>query len=477
MNIVLLLRLLIFYAFTAPGLSNEKIDSLQQSFDYDLNGGVRYARVGDIIVENDYVVKNKLGRNYLEFFSEGNWQSPEIYSSKTRILFDSTKEVIYEGESHYFKHIFVDENNELILLTDQFAQGQSYFSVFDFDGKVAFHGRYDEALHSAEKQESIIDYYTSRYKNKFGLSWFGYGQEEELSVDDAAEEETAVITLSCGRIPTWFDKIVKFNFDFYGEVTGFDFNRDDEVYRLDFAKYKSRQNEVRSAAEDEVNSTHPLNCPHDSEEINYYSGSLYSRWCENSNGVRQGPFEKWVSKQTLSEEFSELALNLDSTQNWQYVGGGQYEDGAREGFWRLVEATNSVYTSQCEFSGGLLHGKCEDWDAEYKVTAEFQEGVIHGDYISRDEGVVDENCYYDNGYKSGECNFYDEGKLSSRCHYNGESRTGFCEDYDYYTGLLESQCDMFDNLYHGYCTYYNEDGSTKSRTHYRFDQELEEERY
>jgi antitoxin component YwqK of YwqJK toxin-antitoxin module len=405
---------------------------------------------------------------FQELFSISDNIQDKRYQYTLTIMDLSTGEILFEDASPDFDLVFVDTEQDTLILVQRLDYTAGEIWALTTEGDIFYQAAFNtlEDRKQVSRSLSAISYLTSQ--ENISSKHVNY---DIVSNDNESEGEARVI-IACGRIPYWLASIESIEFDYENNLSGFTFkNHEQEFYFFDLNLASRIKTELKEEFRQELKSETLFLCPDGFSLGDNLYGRHYSRWCEDTNASQQGPVEVWtkIDKYQSIEASQTESETMETTSSFILIGTGQYVDGQKEGDWKL-HSIDLEYSDQCEFDGGLLHGTCLSNDYETEIVTPFKDDLTNGWVIDSYDGVIESECHYQDGYRYGECTSRDNGFIDESCIYNGLSKTGICTEYFQSSMQIKSVCEMFDGQYHGTCTEFDRTGNIKQSEHYQFDE-------
>lgn len=409
---------------------------------------------------------------YQELFSIADRNEDKRYQ------YDLTATDLFSGHTLFklatpeFDIVFVDSNQEVILLIQSLDYSDGVIWVMTFDGDILYYA----AIKGREEREKLLTPlnsigYLSQLKSESArLAKINASATSEVEVEEKEEEEDEkMITLSCGGIPYWLTRINAIEFGTNNEISGFIYQNDEEEYFFDLSLASENHTELQDAFKLEFSSESSFFCDDDLIIKDNLYGGYYSRWCEDRKGLRQGAIEVWtLTSRALNLEVSGKPSS-DNALLYTLIGQGQYSNGQKIGKWELRSKDLEI-SDQCEFEKGVLHGKCISTDGDTEEVSQYKSGLVDGWVTYSYDNSIDEECHYRDGYKNGECISRDAGFIEESCTYDGPARTGVCTEYFQNSMQVKSVCEMLGSEYHGACTRFNRTGNVERVEYFQFDE-------
>lgn len=406
--------------------------------------------------------RNADGHFYHASFSTHYPNSPLQYPSRLVIKDLRTNTTLFNQPAPEFTHSYVSPDSRFILLYSRSSLLDGDIWLFD-NGRVVFQGQRHPSI--AEKVNLV-----ELEKN------FSPSSANLLSGDIANNKESSmknVVVLTCGA-GTWIEEVSEILIDKQGKSIGFAFVNYGKHYTWSFDRVETLQ----SLTSQQILSTglQPSNqtfCSASQQFKDAVNNTVYSRWCEDMTGLKQGPYEQWLveikSLDRPKPTIQQQAIKVSPLK----ILSGEFNRGRAEGLWTR-SPSESEFIVKCDFSNGKLHGRCEEFelDQSYRTEADFDHGLLNGLYRVWIDNQLDFVCEYSNGIRNGRCAAYENNQLYQDCYYNGPNEQGVCTEYE--NGYKHLECEMLGNQYHGRCTRFDTAGSVLGIEYYQFDNLIED---
>ena len=257
------------------------------------------------------------------------------------------------------------------------------------------------------------------------------------------------------------DRVAQLNYDHSGNPIGIDYWHGGRLksYQFDSKINLYRQKLSQNLAE--IDHKFPLSC--DTAKRSRFVDYHYVRWCQSEDEVNR--VETWALKDpNFDPELLSPSFNLQQTDSLIRVG---YQQKINRMKYVFSLDQESGFLTTCPFVGEIINGTCVEKNSEEFFQFDILNGVSHGLERSFYDGELESSCEYYHGFKSGDCKDFDSGELITDCSYYGDTELGFCSEY-HSSGVLDFECEMLNELEHGQCTYYNNDGGVKEITFSRY---------